>query len=105
MSSVIHVTSVEHFNQLISQGPAVVDFTASWCGPCQMIKPEFERLSQVYTSVQFLKVDVDELNDVASNAGVRAMPTFKIYVDGNNVDELVGASKEKLEELIKKYAQ
>lgn len=105
MSSVIHVTSAEQFTELINKGPAVVDFTASWCGPCQMIKPEFERLSGVYTSVQFLKVDVDELSDVAGNAGVRAMPTFKIYVNGSQVDELVGASKDKLEELIKKYAQ
>lgn len=105
MSSVIHVTSAEHFTQLIDKGPAVVDFTASWCGPCQMIKPEFERLSQIYSSIQFLKVDVDELDDVANNAGVEAMPTFKIYKDGKQADELVGASKEKLEEFIKKHSQ
>jgi len=46
---------------IILQSQIIVDFTASWCGPCRVIAPEFERLSTVYTSVIFLKVDVDNV--------------------------------------------
>ena len=98
------VTSADEFNSTIATGTTVVDFTATWCGPCKMIAPFFEELSKTYTSVQFIKVDVDELEDVSSAAGVSAMPSFFIYKDGSVVDKLVGASKDKLEEMIKKYA-
>jgi thioredoxin 1 len=63
-----------------------------------MISPEFDRLSESYPSIIFLKVDVDEVEAVA------AMPTFQVWKDGAKVDELVGASKDKLKELIEKYA-
>ncbi|CAF0805671.1 unnamed protein product [Brachionus calyciflorus] len=102
---VIEVKSAEEFQQLKSGKTSIVDFTATWCGPCQNIKPEFERLSNEYPTVQFLKVDVDELSDVAGDAGVRAMPTFMVYVNGEKVDELVGASKDKLNEIVKKYSK
>jgi len=66
--------------------------------------PVFHDLSGKYTSITFIKVDVDECESVAAKAGVSAMPTFIIYRDGKKADEMVGASKDKLEELIKKYA-
>jgi len=60
-------------------------------------------LSKAYTNVRFVKVDVDELEDVSGGQGVRAMPSFFVYKDGKKVDELVGASKADLESLAKKY--
>eukprot|EP00048_Salpingoeca_helianthica_P014410 m.221556 g.221556 ORF g.221556 m.221556 type:complete len:109 (+) comp15838_c0_seq1:400-726(+) len=79
----------------------VVDFTATWCGPCRMIGPKFEALAPKYAgAVEFVKVDVDEASDVAEWAQVSAMPTFKAYFDQKQVDELVGASEERLKSLV-----
>eukprot|EP00887_Chlorella_sp_A99_P001602 scaffold8.g1602.t1 len=82
----------------------VVDFTAAWCGPCRMIGPYFEELSGQYESLVFLKVDVDEVEAVAAAAGISAMPTFQVYKDGKKMEELVGASKDRLKALVEKYA-
>lgn len=68
-----------------------------------MISPYFDELSKTYTDLTFIKVDVDELEDVASEASISAMPTFLVYKDGKVVDTMVGASKEKLEQLVKKH--
>jgi thioredoxin 1 len=81
----------------------IVDFSATWCGPCRMIGPEFVKLSNEYQNVVFLKVDVDQVESVAASCGISAMPTFQVFKDGKKVDELVGASKEKLLELVQKY--
>ena len=58
---------------------AVVDFTASWCGPCKRIAPQFAKMSLKYGDVRFLKVDVDRAKDVAAKAGVGCMPTFMFF--------------------------
>ncbi|KAG7330418.1 hypothetical protein KOW79_006640 [Hemibagrus wyckioides] len=83
----------------------VVDFTATWCGPCQMIGPIFKALSEMpqYKDVVFLKVDVDDVQDVASACGIRCMPTFHFYKGGKKVEEFSGANKETLEKTINKH--
>merc|ERR1712070_35486 len=98
------IESKDEFTSLISGPKAVlIDFTATWCGPCKMIAPFFEDLSKKFENVVFAKVDVDELDDVAAQAGIEAMPTFQVYKDGAKVDEMTGAVKEKLEALAAKY--
>eukprot|EP00884_Botryococcus_braunii_P020849 jgi/Botrbrau1/7448/Bobra.0083s0019.1 len=82
----------------------LVDFSAEWCGPCKMISPVFEELSEQYPDFIFLKVDVDCLSAVAVRAEISAMPTFQVYQDGAMVEQLVGASKERLGSLVLKYA-
>ena len=74
----------------------VVDFTATWCGPCQRIAPEFAKMAEDNPDCVFVKVDVDENEDVAQEQGVSAMPTFMYFKNGKKVDELVGASIDQL---------
>ncbi|OPL20848.1 thioredoxin-like 1-like protein, partial [Mytilus galloprovincialis] len=61
----------------------VVDFFATWCGPCVQIAPVYQKLSDEYSDCIFLKVDVDEVEDVAAESGISAMPTFQCYKNGN----------------------
>ena len=78
-----------------------MDFTASWCGPCKMIGPFFDELSAKFPGVEFVKIDVDDLDDVAAACGISAMPTFQLYSNGVKVQEMTGADKEKLEAMAK----
>ncbi|KAL2097693.1 hypothetical protein ACEWY4_006900 [Coilia grayii] len=81
----------------------VVDFTAVWCGPCQSIAPFFKSMSEKYTNVVFLKVDVDEAADVAQSCDIKCMPTFHFYKDGQKVEEFSGSNQAKLEELVARH--
>ncbi|KAJ3306579.1 Cytoplasmic thioredoxin isoenzyme 2 [Kappamyces sp. JEL0829] len=99
------VASVSEFESVLSEHELViVDFHATWCGPCKMIAPKYEAFSNTYTKLHFIKLDVDEVPEVAEKAEVRAMPTFQIYKNGQKVEEIVGADPAKLEAAIKKYA-
>ncbi|XP_044773129.1 thioredoxin-like [Neomonachus schauinslandi] len=78
----------------------VVDFSATWCGTCKMIKPSFHSLSEKYSNVVFLEVDVDDCQDVISECEVKCMLTFQFFKNGQKVGEFSGANKEKLEATI-----
>lgn len=81
----------------------VIDFTASWCGPCKMISPEFAKLADQHKEVAFYKVDVDENADAAEAENVSAMPTFKFFKGGKLVDEVVGANLKDLTDKVAKH--
>ena len=68
----------------------VVDFWASWCGPCMMLKPVLEELSGEMTNVKFCKVDVDEQMELAQRFGVQSIPTLVCMKDGQIKKTLVG---------------
>jgi len=81
----------------------IVDFWAPWCGPCRFISPVLEKMSEATESVYFAKVDVDEAEDISQEYGIRAMPTFICFKDGDKVDEVVGADPGKLERMVQEY--
>ncbi|GMN42374.1 hypothetical protein TIFTF001_011591 [Ficus carica] len=83
----------------------VIDFSASWCGPCKFMEPAFNDMAAKLTDVDFVKIDVDELSDVAQEFRVQAMPTFVLLKQGREVDRVVGAKKKELETKIEKHRQ
>ena len=92
------------FDALIAGDKVVaVDFTAVWCGPCKMIGPVFVKMADEFPNIEFVKVDVDDAEEIAASQAVSAMPTFKFYKGGAKIDELVGANAEKLKALCAKY--
>ncbi|KAG0041810.1 hypothetical protein BGZ83_001277 [Gryganskiella cystojenkinii] len=95
------IESTEEFKALIESGnKVIVDFYADWCGPCKVIAPKFEKFSTETEDVTFVKVNVDNLEEVSQTAGIRAMPTFQTYHKGAKVGELLGADLNKLKALI-----
>ena len=66
--------------------------TASWCGPCKRVAPQYAKLSLEHPEADFAKVDVDANRAVSQAEGIRAMPTFNLYVDGKKKNSLQGAN-------------
>jgi thioredoxin 1 len=71
------------------------------CGPCKVIAPKFEEWQKEFPDIEFVKVDVDDADDVAAECGIRAMPTFHFYKGGAKVKEVVGADPNNLLAVIK----
>lgn len=82
----------------------VLYFTATWCGPCRHISPVYASLAGKYPNVVFLKVDIDETRDVASQYNISSVPTFFFLKNGKEIDKVVGADKSSLEKMIAQYA-
>ncbi|CDJ40030.1 thioredoxin [Eimeria tenella] len=95
-----HLKGIEEFDEAIKNGLAIVDFFATWCGPCKMIRPFLEEKSNTMTHINFYGVDVDENPELCEREKVQAMPTFKLYKDGKVVETIVGVLKPKLEEAL-----
>lgn len=98
----MRIINTEEFNQIHATGAVLVDLYADWCGPCKMIAPLLDELSQKYEGkVTFVKVNVDNDPEVAQRYGVSSIPTLIAFKDGQVVKQVTGYQpKPMLEQLI-----
>ena len=87
-----------------AQGLVLVDFWATWCGPCLMIAPHLDQLAQKHTGkLKVAKLDVDQNQKTAMRFNVRSIPTMMFFKDGKHVDTLVGANPAVLEQKVTQH--
>lgn len=98
------VASKKEFDDLLKSHPyAVVYATASWCGPCKAIAPIFDKHANAYDipeKIAFIKFDTDDVPDIAQELGIRSIPAFFAFEEGEKVDNLAGANPPALQRLI-----
>jgi thioredoxin 1 len=89
-SEPIHVEDADQLDDRLSDHPVVlVDYYADWCGPCKMLEPTVEEIA-AETDAVVLKVDIDELQELAQDRGIRSVPTLEFYADGEQAERLIG---------------
>jgi len=100
------ISDTAEFDGLVrsSPKPVLVDFFATWCGPCVRIAPVLDALAKEHPQVEFVKVDVDEAQDIAQAQGIRAMPTFKMFKGGAEVGMVRGADEAAIRDLLRQHA-
>ncbi|KAK7407325.1 hypothetical protein VNO78_09151 [Psophocarpus tetragonolobus] len=93
-----HFKAVKETNKLM-----VLDFTATWCGPCKLMDPIIQEFAGQFTDVEFIKIDVEELAEVSQALEVHQLPTFILVKKGKVTDRVVGVKKEELKKSIEKH--
>ncbi|NJN31042.1 MAG: thioredoxin [Synechococcales cyanobacterium RM1_1_8] len=106
MSAAAPVTDANFKQEVLENDlPVLVDFWAPWCGPCRMVAPVVDEIAQQYDGqVKVVKVNTDESPSVASQYGIRSIPTLMVFKGGQRVDMVVGAvPKATLANTLEKY--
>lgn len=95
------INSVAEFDEIIKEGKVLVDFFAVWCGPCKMIAPVLEEISEERDDVKIVKVDVDQVPELARRYGIMSIPTLYLFVNGQITSKTMGyQDKDSLNEFI-----
>ena len=100
--SLMKVVNSNEFRSEISEGVVLVDFFATWCGPCKMLAPVLEDLSsEMGDKVKIIKVDIDQSGDLADEFRISSVPTMMLFKDNKVVDTMVGfLTKERIKTVI-----
>jgi len=95
-------SSADFQRALKSEKPVFIDFFATWCGPCKMVAPYLETVSNQAKGVDFYKLDVDDPNvrEVVTSLQITAMPTFIAFTEGKEFNRIVGADPRKIKSVI-----
>jgi thioredoxin 1 len=95
----------QEFKKLLrGKKPVLVDFFATWCGPCKMLLPVIDAYAEQHEDFEVIKVDIDKFRNLAVEYEVRAVPTLKVIKDGKEVDSSTGYKpSEQLESFLEKY--
>ena len=88
---VMELNSSNFSDALLKNKLLLVDFWAEWCGPCKSMHPIFSRMAKKYDHVRFARVNVDNSQDIAARFNVQSIPTFIMFKNGENVQQMVGA--------------
>ena len=97
--SIMHLTK-DNFDSITSSGLVLVDFWATWCGPCKTMAPIVEEIAEERTDIKVCKIDVDQEPELARQYRVMSIPTFLVFKDGEVVKRDMGVmSKDELEGL------
>lgn len=108
MNDFIVTVTKDNFEEVIKSDKVVlVDFWATWCGPCRMLTPVIDELAKVNAGkIVVAKADVDECEEVAVNLGIVSVPTLKLFVDGKEVESFSGVRPQaKIQEILDKYIE
>ena len=90
------------FKEVIKEGTVLVDCFATWCGPCRMLSPIVDQVSEEVKDVNFYKLDVDEAENISNEYGIMSIPTLLVFKDGKLVNKSVGlVNADALKELLK----
>ena len=90
--SVLHISEATFEQEVLhSDKPVLLDFFASWCGPCRMVGPILDEIAKEREDIKVCKVDIDEQPELASRFRIMSVPTLMVLKDGNIVDQSVGA--------------
>jgi thioredoxin 1 len=103
--SPVYVDSAAHLDELVAESDVVlVDFYADWCGPCKMLEPTVEEIA-AETDAVVLKVDIDELQELAREEGIRSVPTLQFYANGEQATRVIGVQdKDDLVEIVEQLS-
>src|SRR5690242_5076693 len=89
------IKKLTDFSQAVAKGTSVVDFYATWCGPCKMIAPVLEKVVQQSGSgINLVKVDIDAVQELASQYQVTSVPTVMLFRDGKPIKQFIGVREE-----------